>query len=501
MNGPPSPAASARQAPPSPAASARKAPLSALAAKEFRALIPVWAAAAFTIGADTWLPTGMHGVYPVSMFGYIVGSLALGAHVIGHEFTNRTLASLLVQPCRRSSILLIKASVLAVMLVALGFIARVVLFQSLARTFGDFPRYPTLYLPLIGGFCVAPYLTMRLRSQMAGVVFTATIPGITYLLALLGGVIIYGTGAAAAEALALAVWMPAMWIFAAAGGLLSGRSFMQLQDMDGGREELRLPRWFALTDASPIRPPLWMLAKKELRLQQMTFAMVALYALIWTALTIASRLNPEFGREFPIRGVGLLYFALLPLLMGSLASAQERQFGMLQSQAMLPVPRAQQWAVKAGVVLALALVLGVVLPWSVFAPPQISRTAFWPLAASIVLLTTWSLYISSWCGSGIIALALLLPASAAAMALTRWMDWIVSALVLPQHSAGAYGLLTQPTDVFTSWVFAATPLAVPLLLFAARNHWTSERKPKTLAWQVAGLASWLLVTDVLATVL
>ena len=44
-----------------------------LAAKEFRALIPVWAAAAFTIGADTWLPTGMHRVYPVGMFAYIVG--------------------------------------------------------------------------------------------------------------------------------------------------------------------------------------------------------------------------------------------------------------------------------------------------------------------------------------------------------------------------------------------------------------------------------------------
>jgi hypothetical protein len=388
------------------------------------------------------------------------------------------------------------------MLLALGFMARVVLFQSLAHTFGNLPRYPTLYLPLIGGLCVAPYLTVRLRSQMAGVVFTATIPGMTYLLALLGGVIIYGIGTAAAEALALAVWMRAMWIFAAAGAVLSARSFMRLQDTEGDRDELRLPRWFTLTDAKPTRPPLWMLAKKELRLQQMTFAMVALYALIWTALTIASRLNPEFWREFPIRGVGLLYFALLPLLMGSLASAQERQFGMLQSQAMLPVSRARQWAVKASVVLVLALVLGVVLPWFVFAPPQISRTAFWPLAASIVLLTTWSLYISSWCGSGIIALALLLPATAAAMALARWMDWIVSALVLPQRFPGAYGLLTQPSDVvFTSWVTAAGPLAVLLLLFAARNHWTSERKPKTLAVQVAGLASWLLLTDVVATLL
>lgn len=478
------------------------APLTALASKEFRALLPVWAAAALTIGADTLLRgTAVHSLFPVGMFAYFVGSLALGTHVIGHEFTNRTLASLLVQPCRRSSILLIKASVLAVMLAALGGIARVALFGSIRQTLGNFPPYPTLYLPLIAGFCGAPYLTMRLRSETAGVVFTASLPGTTYLLALLGGVIIHGTGTADAEALALSVWTPAMGILAAAGAVLSARSFMRLQDTEGGRQELQLPRWFTVTDASPLRPPLWTLAKKELRLQQMTFAMVAFYALIWIGLTIAVRVNPEFGREFPIRAVGLLYFALLPLLMGSLASAQERQFGMLQSLAMLPVPRGQQWAVKAGVVLVLALVFGVVLPWFVFAPPQVPRASFWPLAGSIVLLTTWSLYISSWCGSGIVALALLLPASAAAMVLARSIDWLMIALPSPRHGVAAYGVLTQPFAVFALWAIAATPFVVLLLFFAARNHWTSERTPKTLALQMATLAGWLLLTDVVAALL
>src|SRR3954452_22114235 len=100
-------------------------PLTALASKEFRALLPVWAAAAFTIGADTGLRgTGMHSLLPLGLFAYIAGSLALGAHVIGHEFTNRTLASLLVQPCRRSSILFAKAAVLSVMLLAVGVVAR-----------------------------------------------------------------------------------------------------------------------------------------------------------------------------------------------------------------------------------------------------------------------------------------------------------------------------------------------------------------------------------------
>jgi hypothetical protein len=134
----------------------------------------------------------------------------------------------------------------------------------------------------------------------------------------------------------------------------------------------------------------------------------------------------------------------------------------------------------------------------VFAPPQISRTTFWPLAASILLLTTWSLYISSWCGSGIIALALLLPATAAAVALVRSIDWAVGSLVLPPHALGMFGTLAQPSADLSLWMIIGTPFVALLLLFAARNHWTSDRTPKTLAVQIAGLASWLLLTDVAA---
>ena len=44
-------------------------PLTALASKEFRALLPVWAAAAFTIAADPGLRgTGMHSLFPLGMF-------------------------------------------------------------------------------------------------------------------------------------------------------------------------------------------------------------------------------------------------------------------------------------------------------------------------------------------------------------------------------------------------------------------------------------------------
>lgn len=475
-------------------------PFTAMAAKDFRALLPVWVASAITMAADPLVRSTGVQLFPLGTFAYIVGALALGTHVIGHEYTNRTLAALFVQPWKRSSMLLTKMAVLVFMLLGLAILAWPILFGGRARMFADLPRYPTLILPLAGGLFVAPYLTMRLRSQMAGVVFTAAIPGTTYLLALLAGVIMYGTGTQAAEALAVRVWLPAMAIFAVAGALLSARAFLRLQDTGGGGEELRLPRWLALVDRNPIRPPLWMLVKKELRLQQMTFALVVLYAGIAVALTIAARFYPEFGRGSPVRAVGVLYFALLPLLMGSLASAQERQLGMLEAQSMLPIPFARQWTVKAGVVLVLALTLGVLFPWMVFAPPQLSRDALWPLATAVLLLTTWSLYISSWCASGVIALALILPASMAAALVARSIEWVMTS-VLPAHYVdGPSRALMSPTAGVAVWTAIAVPLAVVLLVFAGRNHRTPERRPRTLGTQVAWLAGVFIVTE-LATIL
>ena len=467
------------------------APYVVLARKEVRALLPVWASAAGTIAADPLIrETSLHSLLPVGLFAYVLGSLALGAHAIGYEQSNRTLGTLLVQPCRRSSILLIKSSVLAAMLLALALLAWPLLFGGHPRMFADVSRYSAWVLPFAGGLFVAPYLTMRLRSQMAGVVFTAAIPGAVWVAVLLAGVTLYGVKTDAPEALATTVWGPTMWIIAAAGAVLSARTFMRLQDIEGGREELRLPRWLATADRNPIRPPLWMLIKKELRLQQLTFAMPAVFGGVWAALTIAGRLNPEFGDEFPIRGVALMYFALLPLLIGSLASAQERQFGMLESQTMLPVSYAKQWGVKAGVVLTLALALGVLMPWFVFVPPHASKDVLWPLLAGIMLLTTWSLYLSSWSPSGIIALALVLPATAAAIVVVSWIDSFIESFG-PGHTPG-------PADPVTLAVLAA-PLAVALVLFAGRNHRTPERAVKRLAMQAACLLVVFAVTDVLLT--
>jgi hypothetical protein len=467
----------------------------ALTRKEVRALLPIWAASAGTIVADPFVRgTSLHSVFPVGMLAYIIGSLALGAHAIGHEHSNRTLGTLFAQPVRRSAILWTKATVLALMLLGLAMLAWPLLFLAQSRIFADLPRYPTLLLPVVGGLFVAPLITMTLRSQMAGVIFTGSIPGTIYVVALLAGVTVYGVRTSAADAFALAVWTPAVYALGAASAVLSARTFMRLQDIDGQRAELRLPRWLAATDRDPVRPPLWTLVKKELRLQQMTFAMPLLMGGIWMALTIVGRLNPQFGKDFPILGVAVLYFALLPLLMGSLASAQERQFGTLESQAMLPVPFAHQWAIKAGVVLVLALVLGVLLPWFVLAPPQVPRETVWSAAVVILLLTCWSLYLSSWSPSGIVALALIVPATAAALVATRWVHSIVESVLYSGHSVG----VVPPVMLVPQAVMGA-PLGVLLVVFAGHNHRRPDRSVAQLARQGAWLLAVFAATDILVS--
>jgi len=71
-------------------------------------------------------------------------------------------------------------------------------------------------------------------------------------------------------------------------------------------------------------------------------------------------------------------------------------------------------------------------------------------------------------------------------------DQVHVVLALDDENALAASLDKPPLAVilpYDSWIcvsvelIAATPLAVPLLFFAARNHWTSERKPKTLAYR------------------
>ncbi len=120
----------------------------------------------------------------------------------------------------------------------------------------------------------------------------------------------------------------------------------------------------------------------------------------------------------------MLYGGLLAILMGSLASAEERHLGTLEWQTLLPSPAWQQWAVKVGVMFGLALLLGVALP--ALLGHAIAGAREYPgrgcggqVVPIMLLLTASSLYLSSLCKSGVGALVLSFPTIVATFLLAR----------------------------------------------------------------------------------
>ena len=61
-------------------------------------------------------------------------------------------------------------------------------------------------------------------------------------------------------------------------------------------------------------------------------------------------------------GLTVLYSSVLALLIGSIASAEERQLGTQEWQQLLPMASWKQWALKVGTAIGLSLLLGVALP-------------------------------------------------------------------------------------------------------------------------------------------
>jgi hypothetical protein len=184
----------------------------------------------------------------------------------------------------------------------------------------------------------------------------------------------------------------------------------------------------------------------------MTFAVAGVSGLCWIAESALTRIVPNFvGIPLPV--VSILYGALLALLIGSLASAEERQIGTLEWQLLLPMATWKQWAVKVGTTLGLAglFSFGCTV---VLAAGHVSVNA----AGGIIILTTGSLYVSSLCRSGLRALIVSAPV-------------MLALSLLSLYSAEVYGspraLLAVP--------FAG--VVAPMLWFALENHRLADRAP------------------------
>lgn len=488
-----------------------------LVRKEVRALLPTWltcvlalALAAFVRGGRLSTFTAL--VYALAAPVYGFGTIVLGAQSIGHEYTDRTLSVLLSQPIARRQLLAAKVGVLAAMLATLALTASMVLLVD-ARPSWSLRERGLLFMLPLAAISIAPVITILSRGPLAGVVLTMCGCGLLLVCADVIGAWMLDLRGLDFAAFKFRFWFGSMAVSCTAGAILGWRLFMRLEARDDPGAQIELPR-LRLLPGVVRHHPIWLLAEKELHLQQLTLVVAGVYLASATAIALLKHVLPEL-RALPLVPLSILYFILLSMLIGSLASAEERQFGTLEWQVLQPIAASRQWAVKAAVALGTAVVLGVVLPFLVAAmspsgDDAISSHLWRQNAAIAILLTTCSLYLSSLCGSGVRAMALALPIGMAAGVTLRAIAWAVPRLIelLSIHSRlgilprgfDAGPLFSFGTAADVLWLAIIAAFVALLLRFAAVNHRTIDRSLARVLRQVACIGAFVTVGAMLLAV-
>jgi hypothetical protein len=479
---------------------------SALLWKEARGLGPTWLVAAallVAVGlADTGLDTALDVQQPrspaaqLTVLFYVGACALLGALSIGQEFTDRTLAGLLAQPAARSSVLLHKLGVVAAMLLVLGGLAWAYGLTPLAvaRAWPELSptgRMLVIALPVLGGVLLTPCLTLLARSALAGCVFSIALLLPIVLGSQAAAPWVFGDAATLAQAntRVLDIFVHTMLIVVVLGALLMWRAFMRLEAIEGRGLELHLPAWLFrprlhLAAARPARSVWRQMLGKELHLQQMTFVVSGLYVAAWLAVVLVGE------SLFPTRRAGLMTVATLlhagaiPLLAGSLASAEERQLGTLGWQVLLPIAVWRQWAVKAAVVLVLSLGLAIGVPailYALFASGPGPVRLGWSPAAAIAAVATLSLYASSLSTNGMRALLASATAIGGVMLVAH-----MTMRVMPSSIPLAWDL---PNAAWAVLYAASAAVFAWLLWLGMKNHGSAERGSQRVLKQAAALSA------------
>jgi hypothetical protein len=464
--------------------------------KEVRALTPVWLGCIVAMVVPTLTPMPQ-----LTLVAYFLGAALLGSLSIGHEYVYRTLSLQLALPIRRERLLLVKLVVLGLMLATLALVAYASVFRGsrLSAT----PGLAASVLPMLIGLFVAPWLTMAFRSPVAGAVLSIGIPTVLVIV----GVEIESRLAVGispwrlAGAVRMGLGLASLLTLCLVGAVAGWRTFMRLEDREA-LEDVRLTPWpharSTATSAagSPTRRhPFRLLVAKELHLHQLAVTMAGLYLIAWLAGSALPAVYGDLRWVLPA-----VYGPLLGMLIGTVASAEERQLGTVEWQVLQPVAMWKQWAIKAGVALGLAAVLGKGLPAALgFVAPTAAAISFpgQQLSLSVVLLlTAGSLYVSTLCTSA--ALAFL--AAGPAMLVALWFRYValgsIARAIVPtwwfNAMLPARPSATLPAVDVLDVVFAAGPVAL-LLWFAMENHRSADRSPWRAARQIAVVAAFEVV--------
>lgn len=476
--------------------------------KEVRELLPWWVATVVAMTAcialmrPDSLPTDL--VYSwavrldrdfllgVGLSAYAIGAVTLGALTIGQEYGHHTLSTLLTHPMSRGRMLLIKLVVLTIMLAAIG-----------ALAFGAWGSNPTLIanfdydrivgfglLPLACGLFLAPWLSMLGRGSLAGLVFTLALPSLAWV-----GV--------ASLRLPVGVFWVATLALAGIGAVMTWRTFLRLEAAGERQVNVDLSAWFSPAvqggQASRAQNPVWLLVKKEVRLQQATFVVSGLYVAVCLAVVAIRRFVPDaFEGSSPLFVATIVNSGLVSLMAGAFASAEERRLGAAEWTALLPFAAWRQWLIKASVVVGLTFLLVVVPPTVLDALGTELGLRDGMEPETVVLLSIVALYISSSSTNGVRALLIAVPAIAVAALLLlevlypiaraalAAMNWFVRSLPIVEVDPLAHSWWLR----HGAWWMTAG-FALLLLWFGYLNHRTSDHSVSRLARQFGWLSAYV----------
>lgn len=457
-------------------------------AKEVREIFPYWLVS--VVVSALWLFNGGSSWNEGMAFAsFLVGELAtvaMGAAMFGHEFTHRTVPLMLVQPVARCELWQRKMAVLAA---AMG----VPLLLRLAGPILHGNALTTLSFAglmsvsaILYGLTVAPWLTLMSRSVLAGTVFTACLPVITWQATSVAVALAYGLEGVNASAMPVtqnvfALLTVLQWI---AAPFLGYRAFRRLQATDSPVTVIRLPRLLRRTPkADTVRRgggALTRLIGKELRLLAPAYVVAGLYLLICGTDFIIQSLWP-YPKSGPLVSqftlvATFIYVGLGSLLVGTLACAEERQAGTLQWQLIQPLTVWKQWGVKTSVTFVVALAFVALVPLAILwggGAQDWANPPVWQMLAFVLqvgALCTLGLYVSSLAGSTIRAMLWAIPTAFILETLVvGWVDspanraW-VSNWLLPFEIEGRTFACPGGIAALTLWTLLGIGFfAVPLV--------------------------------------
>jgi ABC-type transport system involved in multi-copper enzyme maturation permease subunit len=421
--------------------------------------------------AVPFLINGANGA-PFGVGAFALGCVVLGGCAFGNEFQHRTLPLLLSQPISRSALWRDKMLVLGIG-IAFSLAVLLVCQQVYGAAPDQGPPVVAVWIALCA-FCGAPYWTLVCRQTLVGTVCAAGFPAALLAICALIGTLLGQSEPVGpvSAAILLALYCAAV--------LLGGHGlFRTLEVVDSVATDLRLPVGVETAVARPLARlssgfsgPFATLLKKEFRLQQVSFLLAGIFFLIAVIGFCVFPLYQPLSVGM-LGGDFVLFMIVLPLVVGAIAVAEEKGWGLAEWHLTLPPSASHQWAAKVLVALPTSLGLGLLLPAIMFLtgeallPRNVHRPAIPPLSAlalvalAQVLVTSVAIYAASFSKTTLKAII----ATLGILALSYGVIALVS-------SSAGIGYVTLVGAPFLLRGYSPQPfVAVSLLLLLGLTQW------------------------------